>query len=116
MADIIQNFPNLPSSVQQQILDGPALAPPSGVKPNFIDPPNRNYEAIAVVVVCLFLSTIAAVGRAYSRTFVTKKVELQDCTYLLRKVYQVLAHLADYLIVLFRSRFTCICMSLECFS
>ncbi|KAI1453479.1 hypothetical protein F4805DRAFT_443350 [Annulohypoxylon moriforme] len=78
MSSVLQNFPNLPIALQQKILNGPALAPPDGVTPNFIDPPNKNYEAIAVLVVCLFLSTAAAIGRAYSRTFVTKKVQLQD--------------------------------------
>ncbi|KAI0882849.1 uncharacterized protein GGS22DRAFT_41758 [Annulohypoxylon maeteangense] len=78
MSSIIFNFPNLPPALQQQILDGPALAPPDGVTPVFKNPPNRNGQAIAVLVVCLFLSTMAAIGRAYSRTFVMKRVQLQD--------------------------------------
>lgn len=80
MASVIQNFPNLPPEVQEQILNGPARAPPPGVVPNFDNPPNRTPEAIAVIVVCLFFSTAAVLGRIYSRVFILKKVRLEDCT------------------------------------
>lgn len=79
MADLILNFPNLPPAIQQQILDGPALAPPKGVIPNLKNPPNSNVEAIVVLVVCLFLSTVAGLFRAYTRIFIVRKVYLQDC-------------------------------------
>ncbi|THV53998.1 hypothetical protein BGAL_0037g00420 [Botrytis galanthina] len=78
MASIILDFPNLPAAVQQQILNGPSLMPPKGVLPNFTNPSNSNHEAIIVGAVCLALSTAATLGRAYSRIFITKKVELQD--------------------------------------
>ncbi|GAB1315321.1 hypothetical protein MFIFM68171_05531 [Madurella fahalii] len=78
MASIIQNFPNLPPAVQEQIFNGPARAPPPGVVPNFDNPPNRTSEAIAVIVLCLFLSTTAVLGRIYSKVFILKKVRLED--------------------------------------
>lgn len=79
MAGTIKDFPNLPPAVQELIYNGPALAPPAGVTPNFKNPPNRNGEALAVVTLCLVCSTVVALGRAYSRIFISKKVELQDC-------------------------------------
>ncbi|KXX79711.1 hypothetical protein MMYC01_203806 [Madurella mycetomatis] len=78
MASIIQNFPNLPPELQEQILNGPARAPPPGVVPNFDNPPNRTPEAIAVIAVCLFFSTAAVLLRIYSRVFILRKVRLED--------------------------------------
>ncbi|KAK5988233.1 hypothetical protein PT974_12373 [Cladobotryum mycophilum] len=37
----MDGFLNLSPAQQQALLDGPALKPPPGVVPNFIDPPNR---------------------------------------------------------------------------
>lgn len=83
MASLILNFPNLPAAVQQQILNGPSLMPPKGIVPDFTNPPNNNHEAIAVGAVCVALSTAAVLGRVYSRIFITKKAELQDCVHYL---------------------------------
>ena len=78
---ILDNFLNLPPAVQQVILDGPGMLPPTGVTPNFVNPPNHNRAAIAVAVVCLVFVSAATLSRIYSRVFITKKVELQDCAY-----------------------------------
>lgn len=80
MASLIYDFPNLPPDVQEKIWNSPGLPPPDGVVPDFENPSNRNGEAIALAVVCLFLATTAFLSRAYSRVFIIKKVEMQDCT------------------------------------
>ncbi|KAF7884388.1 uncharacterized protein EAF02_004724 [Botrytis sinoallii] len=90
MASVFLDFPNLPTAVQQQILNGPSLMPPEGIIPNFTNPSNSNHEAIIVGAVCLALSTAATLGRIYSRIFITKKVELQDYLGLLAYVAFVL--------------------------
>ncbi|XDG05671.1 hypothetical protein ABKA04_005286 [Annulohypoxylon sp. FPYF3050] len=62
----------------EQLLNGPALAPPDGVIPNFDDKDNKNYIAQAVVPLCLVLTSIAVFLRVWSRIFYIKKVELTD--------------------------------------
>lgn len=59
-------------------MDKPAMSPPPGVDPNFDDPPNQNTMALAVMSVCLAVSTIAIVLRLYSRWAVVQMVRCQD--------------------------------------
>ena len=42
---------------RQAILDAPAMVPPSGVIPNFIDPPNLQHRVIITLTLCIALST-----------------------------------------------------------
>lgn len=72
-------FPNLSSEEQQEILDGPGLTPPKGVTPNLNDPENHNGVAIAVSVVCICLVTTTILIRIYSRLFIVKKWNFEDC-------------------------------------
>ncbi|KAK3329250.1 hypothetical protein B0H66DRAFT_17417 [Apodospora peruviana] len=74
----MENFTHYPPEVQQKILNGPALTPPPGVIPNFIDPANRNGQAIAVIAVCLFFAACVIVLRLYSRLVVTKRMLPED--------------------------------------
>lgn len=69
----------LPPDQQEAILNGPALAPPNGLTPNFDHPPNDNPVALAAMTICLIVATIAAVLRIYSRVIVLKRVFLEDC-------------------------------------
>lgn len=75
----MENFPNYPPEVQEAILNGPALTPPDGVVSDFDNPANHNAEALAVAAVCISLALVAACLRAYSRIFVAKKLQLEDC-------------------------------------
>ncbi|KAI2473712.1 hypothetical protein F4781DRAFT_438336 [Annulohypoxylon bovei var. microspora] len=63
---------------REAYLDGPALEPPSGVQPNFINPPNHDGVMIGVVTMCLILATIVVFIRTYSKLFVEKKFRLED--------------------------------------
>lgn len=76
----INDFPNLPPAVQQAILNGPAETPPEGVTPDFTDPPNGNREALAIIIVCMTLATLAVIGRLYSRAVLVKKLHIEDCS------------------------------------
>ncbi|KAI1452064.1 hypothetical protein F4805DRAFT_54816 [Annulohypoxylon moriforme] len=62
----------------QAFLNGPALAPPAGVIPNFDHPENKNEIAQAVIPLCLVLTTIAVFLRVWARIFCIKKVEFPD--------------------------------------
>lgn len=59
-------------------MDMPAMKPPPSVVPDFDNPPNQNTMAIAVMSVCLAVSTIAIALRFYSRWAVVRAVQLQD--------------------------------------
>lgn len=61
-----------------EILNGPAAVSPDGTY-NFDLPPPHNTAGYAFVAVCVTLTTVGALLRAYARVRVTKKVHLEDC-------------------------------------
>lgn len=63
----------------QALLNGPALKPPPGVVPNFIDPPNLYDTAIAVQIVTLVLSTVAVAMRIYTKVRIIHQMAAADC-------------------------------------
>lgn len=64
---------------QEKYMNGPAFPPPSGVVPNFEDPPNNNAAAIATIACSLALCCSFSLLYAYMKLFVTKKVHIADC-------------------------------------
>ncbi|KAI1081303.1 hypothetical protein F5B20DRAFT_579172 [Whalleya microplaca] len=66
-------------------LDGPALQPPDGVIPNFVNPSNRNGLAHATLALCLSFATVFFLMRLYIRFIYMKKHYLED--YLLIAAY-----------------------------
>ena len=69
-----------PTAAVQAMLNGPALTPPSGVQPNFTNPPNMDRTVILVITLCTTFSTIAILLRLYTKLFVLRKVVFEDCT------------------------------------
>lgn len=65
------------------LLTGPALAPPPGVFPNFVDPPNLRHTGVAVQIVTLILSTFAVAMRIYTKARIMHQMAAADCTTLL---------------------------------
>lgn len=59
-------------------LDGPALAPPDGVTPDFSRPENKNGLAIFVLTLCAAVATICLLLRAYARVYLLRKVGLEE--------------------------------------
>lgn len=59
--------------------NGPALAPPPGVVPNFDNPPNNNPLAIGVLSACAAVATICLFLRAYARVLLLRKVQIEEC-------------------------------------
>lgn len=76
MAELI---PYLSPQEQEAILDGPALAPPEGVIPQFDNPPNNNALAHGVLSACVAISTVCLLIRAYARVFLFKQLKIEDC-------------------------------------
>jgi hypothetical protein len=66
------NFPN-------SNLEMPALAPPPGVVPNFIDPPTNRSAIFAVFITCLVIMTLAVTIRMYTKILMLKKLAIEDC-------------------------------------
>ncbi|XXH05412.1 hypothetical protein Hte_011838 [Hypoxylon texense] len=75
MADAI---PSLPHDQQELLLDGPALAPPAGVTPNFIDPENNNGLAYGVIAACVAVATLCLMIRGYARLVLFKQLKPED--------------------------------------
>ena len=70
---------------------GPALQPPPGVIPNFIDPENTQSIIIATLAVTLGAATLFTVIRMYTKAFILNTIALEDCSSpLLREVTRVL--------------------------
>lgn len=63
---------------QNAVLQGPALAPPTGVQSQFANPPNHNAMVIAVTSICLILATTFVLLRVYSKAFIDRRVNIED--------------------------------------
>ena len=57
----------------------PALRPPPCVTPNFVDPPSRAPATYPLSYVFFAVNTIGVMARMYTKVFVIKKVNLEDC-------------------------------------
>lgn len=62
-------------------LNGPAMHPPPGVEPNFVDPPNLEHIFILVLTLCVSFSAIAVFLRMYTKLFILRKVAFEDCRF-----------------------------------
>ncbi|KAI0153313.1 hypothetical protein GGR57DRAFT_513151 [Xylariaceae sp. FL1272] len=68
----------LPPEQQIAILNGPALAAPEGINPDFENPPNLNTVAVAATTVSVVLVTTLVLLRAYARLVIVRRLQLQD--------------------------------------
>lgn len=64
----------------QKLLDGPAMAPPPGQRPNFVNPSNFKAELYADVIICLVVSTVVVSMRMWTKIRLIRKLGLEDCT------------------------------------
>ena len=66
--------------MKQDIFDQqPALKPPPGVTPNFVDPPNLAGPSIVLITCAFFLIILAVSSRIYTKAVVVQKMVLEDC-------------------------------------
>ncbi|KAK8016030.1 hypothetical protein PG991_008918 [Apiospora marii] len=67
----------LPPAEREKLLQGPALAPPPGVEPNFDNPPNGNAVVISVCGTCLVVGSffvfvrVSGMGRSWKKIFIS---------------------------------------------
>lgn len=62
----------------QALFDTPAMTAPDGVTANFDDPPNQNGLAIAVLTLCLVISSICVMLRFYARVWLLRRVQAEE--------------------------------------
>jgi hypothetical protein len=72
------------SELPPSLLNGPALPPPDGVKPNFDNPSNDDTLAWTVSIVTLVFSLAAVCMRIYTKTQILRKMEIEDCKLIAR--------------------------------
>lgn len=63
----------------QKLLNGPGMAPPPGVKPNFVNPPNLEKEFYIDLILCLTISVLVVAMRMWTKVRVMRKVMIEDC-------------------------------------
>ncbi|KAL8724487.1 MAG: hypothetical protein Q9166_007921 [cf. Caloplaca sp. 2 TL-2023] len=72
------------SQVQAQaLLDGPAMAPPTGMKPNFTSPEDHHKLFVWTIVLTITVSTLALLMRMYTKIKIIRKVGWEDYTSIL---------------------------------
>ncbi|KAB2569228.1 hypothetical protein DBV05_g12097 [Lasiodiplodia theobromae] len=62
----------------EALLAAPALEPPPGVTANFDNPPNRNGLAWGVTTACTVILTLCLLIRLYARTWMEKKLRVEE--------------------------------------
>ena len=67
----------------QALLNGPAAKPPPGVLPNFNDPANLNAFVILTVTLCVTFGTFSVAIRMYTKKFIIRSFEREDCKFTL---------------------------------
>ncbi|KAI0478179.1 hypothetical protein F4859DRAFT_513764 [Xylaria cf. heliscus] len=86
----LDSLSSLPPDILRSVLEGPALAPPPGVVPEFKNPPNQNGLAYATVTVTVVLSSTFFIIKVCSRVFCVKKVQVEDLFILAAYVLHVI--------------------------
>ena len=86
MASISQDITKAPPEVLAVLASVPAIAPPDGTIPNFVNPYTKAPTQIIVTSVMLFLVIIFCCNRAYVKLRLIKKLSWDDATLLFAMV------------------------------
>lgn len=70
---------SLPPAKMEALLNGPAGKPPVGLRPNLDNPATLDGTIIAVLMLCLVISTTSVLVRSYTKKYLIKSVALEDC-------------------------------------
>ena len=70
---------NLDPQELQALSHTPAIQPPPGVEPNFVNPASNRQPLIVITSLFLGLTSIFALTRAYVKTFINRKYSWDDC-------------------------------------
>ncbi|KAF2259838.1 hypothetical protein CC78DRAFT_524205 [Lojkania enalia] len=83
MVDLTSLSPEL----QRILMEGPALKPPPGVQPNFVDPENRNALGYGVILSTSTIATLLTFSRLYVRYFYHNKLNIEDALMIFQGAY-----------------------------
>lgn len=59
----------------------PALAPPAGVTPNFVNPQSQALMVVVTSILCLVLIIIISLLRFYTNLWIKKSIKADDSMY-----------------------------------
>lgn len=59
--------------------DTPAMKPPKGSEPNFINPPSHDKANVILHTICLTLTTLFVMMRLYTRHYISQWIGWDDC-------------------------------------
>lgn len=65
----------------QELLDGPAVAPPAGIIPNLAHPPNIHTVCYLTFSLCVSFTSLAVVIRMYTKRVLIRSIAYEDCEY-----------------------------------
>ena len=71
----------LPPNLLPFLTDWPALPPPTGVQPNFVNPPDRGPSTVPVIGVFMGLALIFYSARVYTKIVLVRRASWDDCEY-----------------------------------
>lgn len=60
-------------------LSAPAMAAAAGITPNFDNPPNNSTLGWAALTLMMVISALCVMLRAYCKTFLAKRLQIEDC-------------------------------------
>lgn len=63
----------------------PALEPPPGVTPNFINPYSLRPFQVATASICLTTATLVVAARFFAKFATSKRLQLEECTFDLQR-------------------------------
>ncbi|CAI6339282.1 unnamed protein product [Periconia digitata] len=72
------DFASLTPEQRKALLDGPALAPPGNVLPQFDNPPNRTALGAGLIIACASICIIVVAIRIYAKAFCSRKMDVED--------------------------------------
>lgn len=68
----------LNASQVASLLAQPAMFPPDGVTPDFVNPPNQNETAWFVIMFTLAISTVCVLIRAFDKLYLARRVQTEE--------------------------------------
>ena len=66
----------------QELLDGPAVAPPASIIPNLAHPPNIDTVCYMTFSLCVSFVSLAVIIRMYTKRVLIRSIAYEDCEYL----------------------------------
>ncbi|KAI0598025.1 hypothetical protein F4775DRAFT_592778 [Biscogniauxia sp. FL1348] len=86
---LVPDYSGCSPAEKEALLNGPALAPPPNVTPNFKNPPNGSDFSIGITCLCIVVSLLLVLARLYVSWFVSRKLYLTDVLLLVSFAFHI---------------------------